>query len=83
IFFVAQLGFNVAWSYLFFGLHSTFFGLMCIIALWCLILCTMVQTFRFSVAGGALMIPYFLWVSFATILTYTVMTMNPVSYILF
>lgn len=83
IFFAAQLAFNVAWSYVFFGLHSTFFGLMCIIALWCLILCTMVQAFRVSAASGALLIPYFLWVTFATILNYTIMTMNPVNYVIF
>jgi translocator protein len=83
IFFAAQLAFNFGWTYAFFGLHSTFFGLMCIIALWFLILCTMVQTFRVSVAGGALLIPYFLWVTFATFLNYSIMTMNPVNYVLF
>lgn len=83
VFFIAQLAFNVGWSYVFFGLHSTFFGLMCIIALWCLILCTMIQTFRVTVIGGALLIPYLVWVSYAAVLNYFIMTMNPVSYVLF
>ena len=83
IFFISQLVFNVAWSFFFFGLQSTFFGLMCIVALWCLLLCTLIQTFRVSVAGGALLIPYLLWVTFAVILNYFIMTMNPVNYVLF
>jgi tryptophan-rich sensory protein len=83
IFFISQLAFNVGWSYVFFGLHSSLFGLMCILALWCLILCTMIQTFRVTVVGGALLIPYLVWVTYATILNYYIMVMNPVSYILF
>lgn len=82
-FFIAQLVFNIAWSYVFFGLHSTFFGLMTIIGLWFLILCTIVQVSRFSVAAGAVLIPYFLWVSFATILNYFIMSMNEMNYVLF
>jgi tryptophan-rich sensory protein len=83
VLFALQLLVNTGWSYLFFGLHSTFFGFIGAVALWFLILTTMIQTFRVTVAGGALLIPYFLWVTFATILCYTIMTMNPVSYGLF
>ncbi|MCK9581035.1 MAG: tryptophan-rich sensory protein [Methanoregula sp.] len=80
VLFILQLILNTGWSYLFFGLQSTFLGFMGIIALWLVLLCTMIQEFRVTVAGGALLIPYFLWVTFATYLCYTVMMMNPVSY---
>lgn len=83
VLFLLQLVLNTGWSFLFFGLHSTFFGFIGIIALWVLILCTMIQEFRVTVVGGALLIPYFLWVSFAAVLCYTIMAMNPVSYGLF
>lgn len=83
VFFVAQLAFSIAWAYLFYGLHSTFFGLMTLIALWFLILCTVIQVMRFSVPAAAILIPYFLWVTFLVILSYFVLSMNPISYVLF
>jgi tryptophan-rich sensory protein len=77
VLFALQLGLNVGWSYLFFGWHSVFFALMCIIALWAVLLCTIIQVSRFSVIGGALLIPYLIWVSFATYLNYMIMLLNP------
>ena len=83
IFFIAQLVCNFTWTYLFFGLHSTFFGLIACIALWFLILLTIAQVSRFSIPAAAIQIPYFLWVTFAVLLSYLTMTMNPLSFALF
>ena len=80
ILFVAQLVFSFAWVYLFFGLHSTFYGLITCIALWFLVLCTVVQVSRFSVPGAAILIPYFLWVTVTLVLNFLILTMNPISY---
>jgi tryptophan-rich sensory protein len=77
---VLQLGFNVGWSYLFFVSHSTFFALMCIIALWATLLCTTIQAFRVSAIAGALLIPYLIWISFAAYLNYAIMLINPITY---
>lgn len=76
VLFVLQLGLNVGWSYLFFGWHSTFFALMCMIALWAMLLCTIIQVSRFSVIGGLLLLPYLIWTSFAAYLNYAIWMLN-------
>jgi benzodiazapine receptor len=79
ILFIFQLLLNVGWSYVFFGGQSTLFGFVVIIALWAVLLSTIIQVFRFTVAGAALLIPYLIWVSFAAYLNYAIMMMNPIS----
>ena len=80
VFFLFQLLLNVAWSYAFFGLHSTFYGFISIVALWAVLVCTVLQLLKFSVSGAALLLPYLFWVTFAAILNYLIMTLNPLSY---
>jgi tryptophan-rich sensory protein len=77
VLFVLQLGLNIGWSYLFFGWHAIFFALMCIIALWSVLLCTIIHVSRFSIIGAALLIPYLIWTSFAAYLNYAIMVLNP------
>jgi len=75
--FLFQLLLNVSWSFTFFSVHSIFLALMAIIALWAILLCTVIQAFRVSAASGALLIPYLIWVSFALYLNYAIMELNP------
>ena len=77
ILFAIQLGFNIGWLYLFFGLHWIFYAFICIIALWAVLFCTILQVSRFYVIAGALLIPYLLCVSFAVYLNYAIMMLNP------
>jgi len=79
VFFLFQLLLNVSWSFAFFSMHSIFLALMAVIALWATLLCTMIQAFRVSAGAGALLIPTFLWVSFAMYLNYAIMQLNPAS----
>ena len=79
-FFMLQLLLNVGWSYVFFGLHSTFFGFIGLVALWAILLCTIIQLLRFSVGAAVLLLPYLFWVTFAAFLNYLIMTLNPISY---
>lgn len=74
--FIFQLVLNAAWSPLFFGLQSTLAGLLDIVPLWAAILATMVVFWRISRAAGALLVPYWLWVSFAAVLNFTIWRMN-------
>ncbi|MCS6864843.1 MAG: TspO/MBR family protein [Gemmataceae bacterium] len=74
--FLAQLTFNAAWSYLFFGLHRMDLALVDITALWLLIAATIVTFRRHSVYAAALLVPYFLWVSFAAALNEMILIMN-------
>ena len=75
-FFLAQLIFNVLWSFLFFKFHSPFLALLDIIFLWFLILLTVFKFFKINNTAGLLLIPYLLWVSFASVLNYAVYWLN-------
>ena len=74
--FAIQLILNILWSYAFFGLESTFFGLLVIILLWISIVATMILFYPVRKAAAWLLVPYILWVSFATILTSTIYSLN-------
>jgi len=80
ILFIFQLIVNIGWSFFFFGFHSTFFGFMAIVLLWAVLLCTILQVWRFSIPAAALLIPYFCWVSFAGYLNYAILILNPGSF---
>lgn len=75
--FAMQFLFNIAWSFLFFGMQSPFLGLVDILILWVLILATIVCFFRVQKTAAYLLIPYILWVSFASFLNYTIYILNP------
>jgi benzodiazapine receptor len=48
-----------------------------IVMLWAVLLCTIVQVFRFSIPAAAILIPYVGWVSFAAYLNYAILILNP------
>ena len=74
--FAVQLVINILWSFAFFGLRSPLAGLFVIAVLWAAILVTVIAFFRISRAGGALLIPYLLWVSFAALLNALILVLN-------
>lgn len=74
--YVFQLVLNVAWSIFFFGLKNPGAALIEIIILWLAILATIFAFFKVSKLAGSLLIPYILWVSFATYLTYSIWALN-------
>ena len=71
-----QLLFNFLWSFLFFGQQQIFVALVEIVILWILILLTIFAFARVSKLAAWLLVPYIIWVSFATILTYTIWQLN-------
>jgi tryptophan-rich sensory protein len=75
-FFLIQLVLNILWSGAFFGLRSPLLGLMDIILLWVAILLTILNFFKVSKVAGMLLIPYLLWVSFATLLNFFLWVLN-------
>jgi tryptophan-rich sensory protein len=75
-FFIVQLALNALWSYLFFGIHNLFLSLIEIILLWLMIYETMVQFKKVDKLASRLLIPYLVWVSYATILTASVWYLN-------
>ena len=75
--FAVQLVLNTAWSIVFFGAQELFGALIVIVILWLFILINIVTFWRISRVAGALLIPYILWVSFASLLNYSVWMLNP------
>lgn len=71
-----QLVLNVWWSVLFFGLESPDLAFFEIIMLWFAILYTIINFYRISKPAAYLLIPYFLWVSFAAFLNYSFWMIN-------
>ena len=71
-----QLLLNLAWSASFFGLHSPLLALGVIVLLWLAIVLTIVKFRAVSPTAGYLLIPYLLWVSFASYLNFTIWQLN-------
>ena len=74
--FALQLALNALWTPVFFGLHRQDLGFAVIVALWLAIAATIVAFATISPAAAVLMVPYLAWVSFASVLNYTVWQMN-------
>ena len=75
--FCLQLAVNALWSWLFFAWHLGALAFAEVLLLWGLVLATVVSFWRASRLAGILLLPYLAWVSFASVLTYTVWQMNP------
>jgi tryptophan-rich sensory protein len=76
ILFGIQLVLNSFWSIAFFGLKSPLLGLIVIVLLWVMILLTILRFFNISKIAGWLLIPYILWVTFASILNFSLFLLN-------
>jgi len=71
-----QLFLNVLWSIFFFGLHSPLLAFYEIVFLWIAIIITIVKFWSYNKTASILLIPYFLWVSFASFLNLTIAQIN-------
>lgn len=78
VLFLVQLALNALWSYLFFGRHRPDLALLEIVALWLLILVVTALFWREHRGAGALMLPYLVWVGFASCLNFAIWRMNAV-----
>jgi tryptophan-rich sensory protein len=74
--FMIQLGLNVAWSILFFGLHMPGVAFGEIVILWFAILATTIAFWRSTPIAGYLLLPYLLWVTFAAGLNFALWRLN-------
>lgn len=71
-----QLFFNFWWSILFFGMYQIGIAFIEIVILWILIVLMILNFRRVDTLSAFLNIPYLLWVSFASILTATLFSLN-------
>lgn len=76
IIFGIQLTLNIFWSFLFFKFQSPSVALGEIFVLWLAIFLTMILFFKVSKLAGWLLIPYLLWVSFASVLNFFIVRLN-------
>lgn len=74
--FGAQLVLNTLWSIIFFGLQSPGSALIEIVFLWLAIVATIVMFAKVSKPAAWLLVPYLLWVSFASYLNFTIWSLN-------
>ncbi len=71
-----QLFFNFMWSIIFFRWEMYLFAFIWLLAMWVLIIITTVRFYKISEKAGYLMIPYFLWVTFAAYLNLGIYLLN-------
>lgn len=71
-----QLGLNVLWSLVFFGLRSPGLAFIVIITLWFSIATTMAAFRRVSKSSMILLVPYIAWVTIAMFLNYYIWILN-------
>ena len=74
--FLVQLVLNGLWSWLFFGVNRPDLAFADIVALEVMIVTVMVMFWRIRPSAGALLLPYALWVGFASVLNLTLWRMN-------
>ncbi len=74
--FAAQLVLNALWSIVFFGAHMILGAAVIIVLLWAMILASIVLFSKISRSAAWLLVPYILWVSFATVLNISLYVLN-------
>ena len=75
--FLAQFLLNLAWTPLFFGAHLTGVALVVIVSLWIMILLTILKFRSLDRLAALLLVPYLIWVSYATYLNAGYLVLNP------
>ncbi len=75
-FFIANAILNALWSLLFFTFHLIFPALIEMLILEATTLILMILIWRHSKVASLLLLPYLLWVGFATYLTYLIYILN-------
>jgi tryptophan-rich sensory protein len=71
-----QLILNFSWSIIFFGMHQIATAMIVIILLWLSIIVTINWFNKFNRAAALLLVPYLLWVSFASVLNVSIYLLN-------
>lgn len=74
--FLIQFALNIAWSFIFFNQHQILGALIDIIAMWFLIQFTMILFGKLNKTAAWLLLPYLLWVTFATMLNTAIWLLN-------
>ena len=76
VFFSIQLLLNFIWSPIFFGMQNIRLAMIVIVLMWLFILLTIIAFKQHNKTSAMLLIPYFLWVSFACYLNFSFLRLN-------
>lgn len=76
ILYYIQLFFNFLWSFIFFNFNNYLASFVWIIALLILIIATTIEFYKIKPIAAYLMIPYILWVAFASVLNFNIYLLN-------
>jgi translocator protein len=76
ILFAVQLTLNFFWSIIFFKMQQPGWAFVEIIAMWIAILLTILYFGKISNTAAWLLVPYICWVSFASVLNYSIYKLN-------
>jgi benzodiazapine receptor len=74
--FLMQLAVNLAWSWIFFGAESIRGGLSTILALVVLVAMTILAAWKVDRFAASLLLPYLLWIGYATALNAEIARLN-------
>lgn len=76
IYFFAQLFLNFLWPIVFFKYQAFFYAVLILIAMWIFTGITVLKFYRINHLSGILLIPYWLWLTFALYLNIGVWLLN-------
>ena len=74
--YLVQLALNAAWTPVFFGAHQLGAAFIVIVCMWIAIFLTQRAFQAVSRPAGLLLVPYLAWVSFASVLNFTLWRLN-------
>lgn len=74
--FIMHLALNTLWSVIFFGAKNVTLAMFDIFILWLMIAALIYCFYEIDKKAAWLLVPYFFWVSFATLLNYSIWILN-------
>ena len=77
VLFAVQMGLNLAWTPVFFGMHQVETALIILGVLGVLVLATIILFGKIRVGAAILLLPYLAWVCYAGFLLYQIDKLNP------
>lgn len=76
VYFIIQMALNLLWSPIFFVMHDIVLALIIILLLDLFVMLTIKRFYTVSKFAGLILIPYLLWILFATYLNISFMLLN-------
>lgn len=76
ILFLGQIVLNFSWTPIFFGTHNISLALLVIVLLDVMVLFNILEFYKISQKSAYLLIPYFIWILFATYLNLGMLILN-------